>query len=106
MQHVQEQSEGQGEETEEEVLELTDMVMEPPAEAKPIVSEPVEDTTAQSFAHLTRMMIAGYDGADNTLEALVRELLRPLLQGWLDEHLPEIVKEAVEKEVARISRKR
>jgi cell pole-organizing protein PopZ len=36
----------------------------------------------------------------------VRELLRPLLQQWLDENLPVIVQQAVESEVERIARGR
>jgi hypothetical protein len=39
-----------------------------------------------------------------SLEDVVRELLRPILKEWLETHLPEIVREHVEEEVARISR--
>lgn len=41
-----------------------------------------------------------------TLEDLVRELLRPMLKEWLDQHLPAIVQERVDEEVDRISRRR
>jgi cell pole-organizing protein PopZ len=37
------------------------------------------------------------------LDDIVRELLRPLLQTWLDENLPGIVERLVEAEIARIS---
>lgn len=37
------------------------------------------------------------------LDDLVRELLRPLLQSWLDENLPGIVERLVQAEIARIS---
>jgi uncharacterized protein len=37
------------------------------------------------------------------LDEIVRELLRPLLQTWLDEHLPGIVERLVQAEIARIS---
>lgn len=37
------------------------------------------------------------------LDDLVRELLRPLLQTWLDENLPGIVERLVQAEIARIS---
>ena len=91
---------------EEDVLELTEVV--PPAgrQASGIVSQPVENIAAQSFAHLSHLMVTGYNGADNTLEAVVREMLRPMLQAWLDENLPSIVQDAVEREVARISRRK
>lgn len=38
----------------------------------------------------------------NTVEDLVLEALKPMLKGWLDEHLPLIVQKIVEKEVKRI----
>ena len=41
-----------------------------------------------------------------TLEDVVREMLRPLLQQWLDANLPGIVQEAVQAEVDRIARSR
>jgi uncharacterized protein len=41
-------------------------------------------------------------GADRTLEEIVRGLLRPLLQTWLDEHLPGIVERLVREEIARV----
>ena len=41
-----------------------------------------------------------------TLEDVVRELLRPLLQQWLDANLPGIVEAAVQAEVERIARGR
>jgi cell pole-organizing protein PopZ len=42
--------------------------------------------------------------ADRTLEDLVRDLLRPVLQTWLDEHLPGIVEQLVKAEVARVGK--
>ena len=43
-------------------------------------------------------------GSDNTLEGLVRELLKPMIKEWLDANLPSIVEEKVEAEVQRIAR--
>lgn len=40
-------------------------------------------------------------GGDRSLEELVRELLRPMLQRWLDENLPGLVERAVRAEIAR-----
>src|SRR5262252_7417694 len=40
--------------------------------------------------------------AERTLEDVVRDLLRPLLQAWLDEHLPGIVERLVREEIARV----
>jgi uncharacterized protein len=41
-----------------------------------------------------------------TLEDLTAELLRPLLKAWLDENLPDIVRDRVDEEVRRIARNR
>lgn len=43
-------------------------------------------------------------GSDRTLEAIVREVLRPLLQAWLDENLPGVVERLVREEIARAAR--
>ncbi|MBD7940475.1 DUF2497 domain-containing protein [Brevundimonas guildfordensis] len=40
----------------------------------------------------------------NTVEAMVREMLRPMLKDWLDANLPAIVETQVRKEVERIAR--
>jgi len=41
-------------------------------------------------------------GAERTLDEIVREMLRPLLQAWLDGHLPGIVERLVREEIARV----
>jgi uncharacterized protein len=40
--------------------------------------------------------------ADRTLEEIVRDTLRPLLQAWLDDHLPGLVERLVREEIARV----
>jgi hypothetical protein len=41
-------------------------------------------------------------GVDRTLEDIVRDMLRPLLQTWLDENLPGVVERLVREEIARV----
>ena len=41
-------------------------------------------------------------GVERTLEEIVREMLRPLLQAWLDSHLPGIVERLIREEIARV----
>jgi uncharacterized protein len=41
-------------------------------------------------------------GAERTMGDVVREMLRPMLQSWLDEHLPGIVERLVREEIARV----
>ena len=41
-----------------------------------------------------------------TLDDLVREMLRPMLKGWLDDNLPGMVERIVKAEIERVSRGR
>ncbi len=41
-------------------------------------------------------------GVDRTLEDIVRDMLRPLLQTWLDENLPGMVERLVREEISRV----
>jgi cell pole-organizing protein PopZ len=41
-----------------------------------------------------------------TLEDLVKEMLRPMLKGWLDDNLPGLVERIVRTEIERVSRGR
>jgi hypothetical protein len=109
----------------EDVLELTDRVQtsesvgdleiytpqaEAPAPAparepdEGLVSAPVAHQAATAFGQLSASIQMPAEG--RTLEDVVRELLRPLLKTWLDEHLPRIVEQEVAKEVERIARNR
>ncbi|RAK68489.1 DUF2497 domain-containing protein [Phenylobacterium kunshanense] len=74
----------------------------PPGEG--LVSEPVAAVAAAAFGRLSSNILMPAEG--RTLEDVVRELLRPLLQQWLDDNLPGIVQTAVEAEVERIARGR
>jgi hypothetical protein len=41
-----------------------------------------------------------------TLEDIVRQELRPILKGWLDEHLPSLVERLVRAEIERVTSNR
>jgi len=43
---------------------------------------------------------------ETSLEGLVRDMLRPMLADWLDQHLPAMVDRMVAAEIARIARKK
>lgn len=73
-----------------------------PADDEPLVGPSASHSAATAFGALSRNI--GMPAADRTLEDVVRELLRPLLKSWLDEHLPGIVQASVDAEVERISR--
>lgn len=103
----------------EEVLELTDEVgVEEPmpahrtsrasrVEAAPedasILSVESEVAARHSLSTLSSMLVAPKDGEDNTLDGLVRSMLKPMLKEWLDARLPALVEDMVAKEIARIT---
>jgi cell pole-organizing protein PopZ len=65
--------------------------------------EPTTQAAIQgSMARLNSMAGMGIGG--QTVEGMMRDLLRPMLKDWLDENLPALVERMVEKEIARISR--
>jgi cell pole-organizing protein PopZ len=92
------------EDPEEEVLEL-DHPIEPPADlGPPLVDEEVAETTRHSLAELSSVAAAApAPAAMNPLEEMVREMLRPILKEWVDEHLPNIVNDHVKREISRIT---
>lgn len=69
-----------------------------------LVGERASAAAASAFGQLSAA-IAMPSEARN-LEDIVREMLRPMLQTWLDTNLPAIVQQAVEAEVERIARAR
>jgi len=91
-------------EDEEEVLEL-DQPIEPPANlGPPLVDDTVAETTRHSLAELSTVAAAAPAApVGNPLEEMVREMLRPILKEWVDEHLPNIVNDHVKREISRIT---
>lgn len=97
----------------DDALELTEKVetlgdldvYTPAADPKPdagLVSDQAAAAAASAFGKLSAAVAMPAEG--RTLEDVVRDMLRPLLQQWLDDNLPNIVQQAVEAEVARIAR--
>ena len=71
-----------------------------------LVSNPIADKTSSVFAKLApNTTLPGMFISGNTVEAMVGELIKPMLKEWLDANLPRIVEEKVEAEVARIARR-
>jgi cell pole-organizing protein PopZ len=91
-------------EDEEEVLEL-DQPIEPPAGlGPPLVDDNVAETTRHSLAELSSVAATAPAAlVGNPLEEMVREMLRPILKDWVDEHLPNIVNDHVKREISRIT---
>lgn len=86
---------------EEDVLELDD-----PVEAEDgLISDNAAAASRQSLAALSAVRAAPLPAPTDggALENVVRDMLRPILKDWLDEHLPQIVEELVTREIARIT---
>jgi cell pole-organizing protein PopZ len=75
-----------------------------------LVSDAATSAAAMSFSGspgpreppVERELPVGAGG--RTLEDIVRDLLRPVVQTWLDEHLAEIVERQVQAEIARVGK--
>jgi hypothetical protein len=67
-----------------------------------LVSDAVSQATAASFARLADLPRGARSDGERSLEDVVHETLRPLLQAWLDEHLPALVERLVQAEIARV----
>jgi len=76
----------------------------PVAREEPLVTGRAAETAASHFGQLAQSIAMPKEG--RTLEDVVRELLRPLLKEWLDQHLSSIVEARVQAEVERLSRSR
>lgn len=105
-------------------LEVADVAPFPAAEpapqpfAAPVYDSLVGESAAASAASAFAGLAASFKKPEpapsasgdlpfvsgNTVEAMVAEMLRPLLKDWLDNNLPGIVQAAVQKEVERIAR--
>jgi cell pole-organizing protein PopZ len=108
------------EDDEDEILELRDAVSDPlpprpsaaaaaeraapaPEPDPTILSDRAAEATRGALEALSRMVVKPEAPGADSLEALVREMLRPMLREWLDAKLPAIVETMVAREIARIS---
>ncbi len=80
-------------------------------EDAPLTTDTVRASMQQNFEALAMISRPGKQpqivrSGETSLEALTRELLRPMLAQWLDDNLPEMVEELVKAEISRIAGKR
>jgi len=111
-------------EVEDDVLELNEPAPDPapmamsspapepeatmPAEkpVEKIVSAETEEASRAPLASLSRLIVKPEVTGSDTLEGLVRDMLKPMLREWLDANLPGMVEQMVAKEIARITGQR
>lgn len=75
----------------------------PESRAETIVSQRAAEASRGQLEALSRLIVRPDTPGADTLEGLVREMLRPMLSNWLDTNLPRIVETMVAREIARIS---
>jgi cell pole-organizing protein PopZ len=90
----------------DDVLELSEPLAPPVDLGPPLLDEGAAGQTRQALEQLSTIAASvPATPAVNPLEEVVREMLRPILKQWLDEHLPQIVGEHVKREISRITGK-
>lgn len=66
-----------------------------------LISAEAGAQVARSFSELA----AVFDGIERrSLEEMASEMLRPMLQEWLDDNLPTLVERLVREEIERVAR--
>lgn len=76
-----------------------------PAQADRLVSEETENAVNAAFDRLAPAMTSK-GGRSQTLEDVVKEIMRPAIRKWLDDNLPTIVERMVGEEIERLARRR
>lgn len=96
----------------DEVLELDEPIVEemnlPEVDlGPPLVSPDAAEVSRTRLEQLQQVAATAPPQPEvSPLEAMVREMLRPVLKDWLDQHLPAIVDEHVKREISRITGQR
>jgi hypothetical protein len=68
----------------------------------PLLSDEADRAVSESFQVLSTSLAFQSD----EIEAMTREILRPMIKTWLDEHLPSLVERLVRAEIQRVARGR
>ena len=88
----------------DDVLELDEPLAPPIDLGPPLLDESAAESTRHSLETLSSVAATVPPAPQvNPLEEMVREMLRPILKQWLDEHLPRLVDEHVKREISRIT---
>jgi uncharacterized protein len=75
----------------------------PIVSSEKIVSDEIAEASRARLANLSRLVVKPEVAGSDSLEGLVREMLKPMLREWLDANLPDLVEGIVAKEIARIT---
>jgi cell pole-organizing protein PopZ len=72
--------------------------------ASDLLSSEAARAANSAFGRLADAMSCHAVESERTLDEITQDCLRPLLKGWLDEHLPALVERLVREEIARVAR--
>ena len=88
----------------DDVLEL-DQPLAPPVDlGPPLLDESIAGHSREALEQLSTIAASVPAVPQvNPLEDMVRDMLKPILKQWLDEHLPQMVDEHVKREITRIT---
>lgn len=67
--------------------------------APALLSDATAKSVLEAFSRLTASRLADRDAL---IQDMMSDLLRPMLKGWLDEHLPALVERLVQAEIERL----
>lgn len=70
-------------------------------ELRPIISEMAGRQVAKSFENLS---VALHEERNTSVAQMTEDMVRPMLQDWLDNNLPTMVERLVREEIMRVSR--
>lgn len=74
---------------------------EAPSAEPPLVSAATDGSVASAF---NALVASRFVQDSDKFMALTRELVRPMLKAWLDDHLPAMVERLVRAEIERVAR--
>jgi cell pole-organizing protein PopZ len=87
-----------------DVLELNEPLAPAIDLGPPLIDDSVAGHSRQALEELQTIAATVPPAPQvNPLEDMVREMLKPILKQWLDEHLPGMVDEHVKREITRIT---
>ena len=86
-----------------ETAPVPDTILPDVKEDAPLTSHQTGEAVHAAFDNLSHLFVGGQA---QTVEELVREMLRPMIKAWLDQNLPGMVEQMVKKEIERVTRRR
>lgn len=93
--------ESSGRRSSEPVVATPDSGISGRVAARALVSPAAGAKVAASFGNLSHALVKG---PDRSFDEIAEDMLRPMLQQWLDDNLPTLVERLVREEIERVAR--